>query len=215
MRREKHIPYFELVDTFKAPECPVCFLVKDRRDKYFNTLVYEHLTDKFFRVAFNKASGFCNEHSHKFLDYSAGAGISIVHESLLDIVIGYIEKGTLGKMKYTGPCKVCEIEQSFERQYLETILAYIDDAAFKNDFLQSHGLCVPHCRDFMRDAWPLPKWFTEFHLEKYKNFRASMRRFIDSTDFVKKDTAAATEEDKTAWRKIIPLMAGYRGRKER
>lgn len=208
MKREKHIPYFELVETFKAPECPVCHLVKDRRDKYFNTLVYEHLTDKFFRAAYNAVFGFCNDHAHKFLEYTNGAGIAIVHESLLDIAIEALAKGSLKGIK-RGECKMCVNERTMEMQYLSTTAAYFEDEAFKRDFLSSQGLCVPHYAMLEKETWGMPKWFHEFHLKKFRELRDASRKFIDSTDFTKK--VDITEEEKGVWKKVIPLLYGYRG----
>ena len=48
----KQVSYFAIVDACHTKECPVCWLVKARIEKYFDTLLFEGVNDVGFRDRF-------------------------------------------------------------------------------------------------------------------------------------------------------------------
>lgn len=199
MRNEKHIPYFEIEEALGKEGCAVCRLTEERVKKHIETVVCEHLTDKFFRVAFNKDFGFCNKHAYMVLKSANTMSITIAHETIIDEVITSIKKNSL---KTSDRCSICDFERGREKQSLSTIKAVLKDEAFKKAFLASSGLCLPHFIALKKSVFRLPSWLVDFEEEYFKNLHKSSLAYMRKT---------ASDEEKNNLAKIIPMLYGYNG----
>jgi len=215
MREEKHLSYFVVLDSFNTKECPICFLVKERIEKFFDNLLYENINDVGFRKKFRENCGFCNYHSYKFLSYNDGLAISLTHR---DLIVDVIEKLKTKSVKYssrkgTNKCVVCELVKETEEDYISIIIEYLDDEEFKNKLLLSKGLCVPHYKILLTKMKSLPKWLTDFHIKRYKEILSKVDRYLDSCNFsLGEKRPTLTEDEKLIWRELVKTLFGFEGR---
>jgi len=204
--QDKHLSYFELVDAFSKDGCPICFLIKDKVEKYFDNLLYENVNDIPFREKFRKNYGFCTLHSYKLLSYNDALAVSILYKDLLGNVIKNLELKSKRDIHKNKKCDVCEFIKDLEARYISIILNYINDKEFKEKFLNSKGLCVPHFGYCINNMKKIPEFFIKFHLEKYKQIFISLEKYIESNNFAKSKKIELNEEEKTAWKKIIKIL---------
>jgi len=204
--RDRHLPYFELIDAFSKNACPICFLVKSRVEKFFDVLLYENVNDVQLREKFRKNFGFCPQHSYKLLSYNDGLAVALLHKDLLEDVVKNLKSKKKKLYPETKKCIVCELIKEVEERYTKVVLEYINDAEFKEKFLSSEGFCVPHfklCLENMKDR---PIWFLDFHLEKYKDILSSLEKYIESCNFAENKKIDLTEKEKFVWKKIVKIL---------
>jgi hypothetical protein len=72
---EKHLPYFDLLESFSKEECPLCRRIARAVDRFFTGLLYEGVNDVQCRARFNAVGGFCNLHAYKFVKYHDGLAV--------------------------------------------------------------------------------------------------------------------------------------------
>ncbi len=210
--KEKHILYYEFMDALKNKKCPVCTLIKVRRNRYFEHVIDEQVNDIGFRKKLRTNHGFCNYHAYKFLSYKKSLAVSIIYEDLFLTEVPLLENNRI--LKSPNKCIVCDIEKETEKSVIQIIEKYKDDTEFKNAFLASKGLCIPHYKKVVLKVRNLPGWFKEFHLERYKQITEILHKFIDSENFSlghKKPTL--TKEEELVWKEAIETFTGYDGMK--
>lgn len=204
MSDEKHLPYYEIIDAFQTQECPLCFLIKKRMTQYFNEIIEEGITDKFFRIQFNKDFGFCNKHAHRFLNYANGRGVAIAHETLLAQAREALRKGK-PLMPKKNACIACEKEGTRESQYIDTFKKYLLDEGFQERLSNSAPLCVPHYT-LLTKKIRIPDYVREHQSRAYAEIHERILRAIDHTH------TNASDEDMRAWKQLLPLLYGYEGK---
>jgi hypothetical protein len=209
---KKHILYYEFLDALNSGECPICFLVRVKREKYFEHIIGEQVNDIGFRKKLRDNHGFCNYHAYKFLSYKKPLASAIIYKDLFDTEISFLKKG-----KFPHPpkkCIVCDIEKEAEKSAIQLINKYKNDSDFKNTFLKSKGLCMPHYKKVMLEVNSMPKWFIDFHLERYEKISKILYRFIDSENFSLRDKRPVlTKEEELIWKEAIKTFTGYEGMK--
>ena len=131
---EKHLAYYKVLDSLKAEECPVCFLVKDSIEKYFADILYEKITNVDFNKKLREARGFCNFHSYKFLNYNDGLAVALTHKLLMQDAIKELNKQQINKNTKIYNCIVCDYTKDSEKRYLSIIKDYLIDDEFKENF---------------------------------------------------------------------------------
>ncbi len=212
--REKHLPYFKVLDSFKTDECPICFLAKESIEKYFETLLYENITDIDFNKRFRENNGFCNFHSYKFLSYNDSIAISITHKLLLKDRIKELENIQVYKNKKKSKCIICEYAKDTEKRYLSVIKDYLNDKEFKDFFQKSDGLCIPHYKDIISKNKHLPKWFFDFHIKKYEENLFIINQYLDHCNYPEIKKSSKHLNNKEIWKKIVKILFGYNGKIE-
>lgn len=211
--KEKHIPYFELMDSLSEKVCPVCYLVRNKVERYFSNLLYENVNDVPFRKRFRENKGFCKYHSYQFLSYNDGLAISLTHRDIISDVIEEIRKK---EFKYfsrrkKSKCIVCEFSGEMEENYISAIIDYLDDVQFRTKFVTSQGLCVPHYKILFEMNKKLPTWIKEYHINKYTDLLYRLDKFIDSCNYTNKDKQPSTNNDREIiWKEVITVLFGYK-----
>jgi len=212
--KEKHLPYFAVLDACETKECPICFLVKDGIERYFNNLLYENINDSGFRKKFRKNFGFCNYHSYKFLSYNDTLAISLTHRDLLIDIIHKLKTGDIRypPRKNTNKCIVCELIKEVEERYISVIIEYLDDEEFKRKFLASEGLCIPHYESLLAKMKSPPKWLVDFNIKRYKEILSRVDRYIDSCNFSLGDKRPIlADNEKLIAKQVIRTLFGFEG----
>ena len=92
-RGEKWVGYFDLLDTFEEPGCPLCNRIRKLSRNFLDSLYYERVTDVGTRVNLRKSKGFCNFHAWMSTEIrNSGSGIAIIYKDLLDSEINQLSK---------------------------------------------------------------------------------------------------------------------------
>ncbi len=204
--KDKHLSYFELTDAFSTDSCPICFLVKTKIEKFFDTFLYENVNDVPFRTKFRKNFGFCPQHSYKLLYYNDGLAIAILHKDLLEDIIKNLKSKNKKIYPETKKCIVCELIKEVEERYVKVTLEYINDVEFIEKFSISEGFCIPHFKLCLEKMKEKVNWFLDFHLKKYENILFQLEKYIDSCNFAKNKQVELNEEEKFVWKKIIKIL---------
>lgn len=110
---------------------------------------------------------------------------------------------------------VCELVKDAEARYVSVIVKYLDDEEFKNKFLVSEGLCVPHYESLLAKLKSPPKWLIDFHIKRYNELLYRLDRYIDSCNFLLGDKRPIpTDNEKLIARQIIRTLFGFEGKPE-
>jgi hypothetical protein len=167
--------YHDLISASQEAGCPVCRLVLQSVDRYFDNLFYENVNDWGIRDQLRRSLGFCNVHAWLAIERGHGdpLGVSIIYHDILSTLLKRLPQATdrasptkrilarLGRLprqladqiKITvqaltpqAACPACEQRDKMTRLYLATLVTNLDDGQLAEAFLQSDGLCLPHLR---------------------------------------------------------------------
>jgi hypothetical protein len=207
--KEKHIPYFRVFDALKAEGCPLCFLIKDGVEKYFDDLLYEKVNDMDFTSRFRETKGFCSEHSYKFLRYGDSLAVSKTHKLLLADALEGLKNSKPSK-KNKNECIICDYIEEMDKRYLSVVKEYLNDREFKEGFLKSDGLCIPHYKKLVSKLKPIPEWLLDFHLAQYENKLKMLNAFLDNSETTM-EKKNGIELDDDIWKKVVEVLKGYEG----
>jgi hypothetical protein len=213
--KEKHLPFFAILDALENNECPICFLTVKSIESYFNSLLYENITDIGFRSKFRKQNGFCNFHSYKFFKYNDSLAILLTYKDLLVQKINeYNKKNLIIKTKKNKhkECLICDLAKDIEQRYILEIIDHLNDIEFKNKFIKSEGLCIQHFEFVLSKLKKIPKWFFDFQISKYKTLMDQINKSLEASNFSKsKNRPVLSIEEAGAWKKIIKIISGFEG----
>ena len=209
---KKHILYYTIVEFLENGKCPVCGLIKKRREEYFEHILFEQVNDIGFRKKLRVTNGFCNYHTYKFLSYHDSLGTALIYQDLYLSDIKNLEHGKI--VKPPERCVVCDIEKDAEKTALDVIFSFLDDSEFKDLFTQSKGLCLPHYKKMILSHPNIPAWFKDFHMERFRKIANTLHKFIDSENVSLGDKRPnLTKEEELIWKEAVEFFAGIEGLK--
>ncbi len=218
--KNKHLPFYALIDACGSGECPVCFLSKKSVENYFESLLAEDINDIGFRKKFREQNGFCNYHSYKFLKYNDGLAVTIIQRDLLVQKIKSFKKSSKAphrnnkksKIKKHDKCIVCDVAKDTTLMFIKIIKEYLEDTEFKENFLKSPGLCIPHFELMMEKSESLPEWFVSYNKSKYAHLLSQADKYLEASNFSLGDKRPVlSKEDKDVWIKSVAVLSGYEG----
>lgn len=203
MKTPNDLSYFELQERMEKPGCPVCRIIEEKINGWFQTLLYENITNRDFRWKFLKASGFCKQHNYRFLSYGDSLAASILYRNLADKFIDMIGKGK--KDIHAGPCPVCLYLKDIDRLYLFELFRFLSVDAFQSAWKRSDGLCMFHFLKLRKQSKKIPAWFNDFQMERFRIKLDEVDRFINSCNDSVPEEGEVNEK---AWREIVELISG-------
>ncbi len=210
-QQDKHISYFNLLDSFKTDECPICNLIKKNVNNYFDSLLYENINNFSFIETFNKDMGFCDYHAYKFLSYNDGQAIVLTYKDILKKRIKELEKNEKKHFikNYNEHCIICRLIKNSEKRYLTIFSSFIEEEEFQEEFLKSKGLCIPHFQKLIEINKKIPSRIMKFQLKKYKKIYNIAKKFINSCNVsLGKNRPTLTREEETVWKQMVQLIYG-------
>ena len=208
---EKHIPYYKVQDAFSQKECPVCFLVRDSIEKYYQGVFNGKAIDPDFNDKLRLNKGFCNLHSHKLQEYNDGVGVAIMYKLLFSDAIKDIKSIKSNNKKKIEKCLICEYLYENEKRYLSIVSEHISDSEFKENFLKSDGLCVFHYKEFLRKNKKIPNWFSGYHNNRFIEKLSMLEKFLAAHEFTNKNKYAL-KYDADIWKNVVSQLAAFKGR---
>lgn len=192
--------------------------MKKTEEQFFETLLYENVSDGFFRKKFINAGGFCSRHAYTFIQYNDGLAVNIMYETIFHEAVEELKIPLLKKKPgrkdtfypYNKSCPACIKELKAEEEFFYITKNFIDDEDFTDKFLQSEGMCMNHYKNFLiYSKMSPPPWFEDFHLKKYERIQTGIRAYIDECNYSLKESPSLTRKELLEYREIIKNLYGY------
>lgn len=235
---DKHIIYFELLDSLELDECPICHLIKKRIDQFIDGFLYESVNDPKIREDIDNAKGYCNYHAWKLQSAGDPLAHSIIYGDLVRNAIKSFEeflKATNSIANERKPlfnkgkdnkvvrfrdsffpeknCPICEMVAEDENEYILSFGDYMEsDTGFQRKFQENGFLCIPHLIRLLESYEGISTIREVIKMQVKK-----MARLLNRLNEIKRksDYRYAAEpmsnEEKTAWIKAVKQYVGEPG----
>jgi hypothetical protein len=234
----KFVTYYELLDAFGKPGCPVCTNLERGSLKALSDMLYEQVTDPTSRRRLVESRGYCNWHAWMLPKVqNSPLGSALIYRHLLMEALEHL-KTSLGSIQgqsrwqrvrgwltrkrggsttllnwWSGKhqCPLCVLVRQSERESLRTILRFIGEAEFAAGFERSAGLCLAHLCEAAaigRDHPNLPGLLTA-HETRWSALAEELEEFARKCDY-RFATEAVGRED-SSWHRVLDVFAGRPG----
>jgi len=205
--KEKFTTFYNLGDALREPGCALCRTVNDGTRKYFDTLLYEYVNDMQPRAALAASLGFCRTHAETLLSFRDGLGTALLHQGVLQTIIGKNSNGALPRA--IRACPACLHAAEIETRYGKTLIEGITEPEIAPALERPGALCLPHVRVLISQTR---------NRETLRLLRECARRsarvlFDRLERFVAAQNASGppmdlTEEEKAAWKDVVAFVSG-------
>jgi hypothetical protein len=216
----------DLFAALRAPGCPMCRVLADSDQRAVASFVFEGNRDPRVRQAFLDACGFCPHHAVALLDESerigSGAVIADLYGKVADRDLSSLVRSESPRRRGRGAdptpflcepgrCYLCAGQAAAERRQAHFLLNLLADAAAKNHYRDSEGLCRRHVRLVValarssRKTAELGEWLLDEWRERLLRLRRTLADYDRKRDYRFADQRTAAEQ--ASWRRIIRLYA--------
>ena len=231
----KFITYFQLLDAFKEPGCPVCTLLEQQALKALDGLMYEQVNDPSTRDRLVESHGFCNWHAWMLPTvHNSALGVALIYRHLLQETLEHLQaadreirpRGRWRRLRerLTGsgegplpilawrsrkkPCYLCTFARRSEEDDLGTILDFLGEAEFAEAFTRSAGLCLPHLYAAMAVGRDHPNLRTllAMHEKRWQDLLWELQEFARKFDYRYADEAKGSES--SSWHRVLDAFVG-------
>ena len=235
----KHTPYFELVDAQAKAGCPICRLVFKATDRYLDSILYEAVLDPDVRAKLKQSRGFCPKHVEMLHNKPGRSlGIALIYRDVIRDVAAKTAKSQVSDDTKPlrrlwrrhglhrpsshgrpddrshgrgGGCLACRIEREAEANFIELLLAHIDDEKLFAAYAQGEGLCLYHLHmaiDATPDEETLQR-VIEPQSERYERMMIDLDEFIRKSDHRFQHEEGGEEGD--VWLRAMNAIVGGPG----
>jgi hypothetical protein len=228
--------YYELLEVFPSPGCPLCRLVQSAVERSLTHLFYESVTDPAIRHRLRRSLGFCKRHAWLLVDARIGdaLGMAIIYHDLLGSLLKHLPqdpdlsvqktpvrlwhrlpsslKTLLGQalevLSPRHPCPACEQEDSSQRAAVAVLASALNAPTFVEAFKVSGGLCLPHLRQVLEEIRdPLAlEILLTTSRDKLSALHLELAEIIRKNDYRNRDEAFGPEGD--AWKRVVAVVVG-------
>jgi hypothetical protein len=230
----KHTPYFELVDAQAMAGCPICRLVYKAIDRFLDGILYEATLDREVRETLKHSHGFCAEHVEILRNRPGRAlGIALIYRDVvrrrlleaLDTARYTDEPSRLARWLGRGgrnaalrrrltpdaPCPACAIKHQAASNYLDLLIAHLDDAKLFEAYSQGEGLCLEHFIAALErvDNPEAFRRLIEPQDARYRQMLADLDEYIRKRDHRFTDAKFGDEGD--VWLRVMNAITGGAG----
>jgi len=234
----KFITYFQLLDAFREPGCPVCTRLERGALRALDGLMYEQVNDPFTRDRLVESHGFCNWHAWMLISVRNSAlGVALIYRHLLQETLEHLQaagreihpRGRWQRLRERlvgprgepipilawrsrkSPCYLCTFARRSERDDLRTILEFLGEAEFAEAFARSDGLCLPHLYASMavgRDHLNL-RVLLAMQENRWQDLLWELEEFARKFDYRYADEAKGRES--SSWHRALEAFVGRVG----
>ena len=214
----------DLEQMFKKKGCALCHLEYKASKHFLDSILYESVNDPEIREGARAALGFCNRHAWQMRHIGGNAlGTAFLQRTALgewqkrlDHVGApngrtHIEKyreAVAAANQATAPCLGCRQQAEVEKRHIETFLAALVEADFRQLVRGSGGLCRVHfsaaCRA-AKDPQAL-KMLIEIQGEINRGLLGELDEFIRKSDYRFVAEGFGSEGD--SWLRAIERLSG-------
>lgn len=223
----KFVMYYELLEAFKQPGCPVCARLEEGSRRAMDEILYEQVTDPVTLARAVESRGFCNWHTWMLPRIqNSPLGVALIYQHLLTNALGHLkavrphrtprgswrhlwERSTRKGLELSSlvhwwttrkGCSLCVRTHQSEREHLKAILAFLGEADFAEGFAHSAGLCLPHlchAAAISPDHANLPALLSA-HEARWLELAAELGEFIRKNDY--RFAMEVMGQEGTSWR---------------
>ncbi len=227
MPKEKHTPYYTVLESFEEKGCPICHLLEKSLERYLEGLLYDSVNDPKTREVVRKSKGFCNLHAWRLKKIGDGLGTAIIYKDILDKLFSQMKTvlpeelshsleraargGILGSLKKTtDSCPACLAFRRNEKMYLEVLSENIDDEQFSLAYKSSDGLCLSHSLGAVKmiKSKEQKAFLIQVQSEKIETLLGELNEFIRKHDYRSREGYGAEAD---SWVRAIEMMVGKKG----
>lgn len=230
----RHLPlksfaYYDLIEAFAEPGCPVCRMLRRDVARLLDTVLYEYATDRGMQARFRASRGLCAEHGDQLTRNNNALAIAVLYEQSLHEILELSgrpaladrAKRGLGRLfsasggtaladtlEPTQTCLACETRASRESGYVRALTDDFGDAAMQTAYRASQGLCVEHFRQTLRQS-SAPEdaaAIVDIQREIWTRLRAELNEYMRKNDTTYSGEAMGAEAD--SWRRAVRLVSG-------
>ncbi len=235
---DRYLAYFDLLEAFQRPGCPVCRCVAAASRRHLETLGYEHVNDPELRRRLRASWGLCNWHTWILADLPGSPfAAAVIHEDLLraaghrTAALGArASRAAAGACRWLGrlvgarrppalvrlyrrrpPCPACVEAARVEARAVDALAVFAGELAFQRAYEESDGLCVPHTVQAVERAAGRPEAETLARLtvRRWEVLRRRVERFVAKHDH--RNTEPFSDDEVGAWRRALATIAGEPG----
>lgn len=235
---DKHILYFELLDSLELDECPICHLIHKRIDQFIDGFLYENVNDPRIREDISNAKGYCNYHAWKLQSAGDPLAHSIIYGELVRNAIKSLEdflkhtksiangrkplfnKGKNNKaMRFRESffskkdCPICKMVAENEKEYVLSFGDYMEsDTGFQRKFQENGFLCIPHLIRLLENYEEIGtiREIVKMQVKKVVKLSDCLNEIIRKSDY-RYAAEPISDEEKTAWIKAVKQCVGEPG----
>lgn len=204
-RRDRHVPFFRLLDAARQPGCLLCRLIGTHTRRRIESVLYESVNDAGFRSGWRAARGFCHRHAWILAGFSDALGTAILYEDLIR------SHGASLLIEGAGTkCPLCRAEATDLADGIAVLEQSWDDDELRGAIETGDGLCGPHLRAVIRRAQRADVRATlrRVSAARLEQLAAELRQQIDSFDY--RHAPPTDERIRSAWRRAIEQLVGCR-----
>lgn len=231
----KFITYFELLDAFKNPGCPVCARLEAGAVKALDSLMYEQVNDPFTRQRLVESHGFCNWHAWILPGiHNSPLGVALIYRHLLQETLERLEatrrdvqpRGRwerlwkrltgsreeplpmLAERRKKARCLLCGFARRAEQDDLKTLLDFLQEPDFAEAFRRSAGLCLPHLYAAMAVGRDHPNLgpLLAIHEARWKDLIWELEEFARKFDYRYANEPRGRET--SSWHRVLDVFVG-------
>jgi hypothetical protein len=177
METEHHLPIFKLIDACEEGGCPICTSLRKDEKGYFESLLYEHVNNRYFRAKFNRSGGFCGYHADYLAEMNDALAVVLLYRQILRETI---DRHT---DQSAGGCPACEYLRDKEAHLKAVLWKHIGETKLTDALQRSGGLCIPHYYQLQSEHLQLPAWFAEYHERRFEDLLSQADAYVDACNF--------------------------------
>jgi hypothetical protein len=226
------------IEALQTPGCALCGMARHKSQRYVETLLHEAVADVGQRDTWRAARGLCAWHAWMATEIPHSAGsVGILYADVLrhDLErLALLTAATrttrrwrarralaqrlqdwLRSWRQQRPCPACSLWQEQERLYLHVLMQDWQEPELAPAFAASSGLCWLHTMRLVeqgRHQAHLPAVLAA-QQDRLHRLQDELHEFIRKLDYRFAREPYGREAD--AWRRVVALYVGGRGRQER
>lgn len=208
---DKEAAFCNLMEKMDENKCPICAMVKFRMNEMMERFFYENVNSPHLRYKIEKANGFCSRHAHKLLKQENPLSHAILYHDFMYNVIHNVadKKNKVAYDEHKG-CFFCEGLNMNEEDYTKAFLEFFDNKDFKEKYISSSIICVPHLVAIRKLKFTNKKTvtsLTEETLKKYEVLNGHLSEVKRKSDY-RYTNEEWTDEEKKSWKEAVDIFNG-------
>jgi hypothetical protein len=219
--------FHHLLEAFtEARVCGLCSLEEEAMRRYFDSILFESVTDPQIRADLRRAHGYCSVHAHYLLRIGAAFDTAVLYQDEVDDMIELVDglekrapsAARLRKRRDSEEissewlrhehCPACRIQRETRTHYARALLQNLSDEPMRRAFESGGGVCLPHLRLILSEA--RDDSVRAFVLARQKevliHLRDELAELRRKFDYRFSDEKVGEERD--SWRRAVLLVNG-------
>lgn len=194
--------------------CPVCRLMREAEDRYWDFFLYEGFQDPGAATTLRRTVGYCHRHLRQLRHHhDTFAGSSLAHASLegaLERLLDDSRRARVRSRRQPLSCPVCEHLAGYEQLALEALGRLLDrDEEVRAAYREHSGLCFAHLELALARRVEAADMLREHGARRLRRLKEDVQRLHESYRY---DREPADAELAGSWLRAFRALRGDPGR---